>query len=118
MNRTVFSGSIAALLGALVAISATSVLAQRQDISPPSKSEPKGSSPTLTDEKIVGVIIAASVAAYLALGKPCACPYSLNRAGQACGGRSAHSRPGGESPLCYPRDITPDMVKAYRAGAR
>jgi hypothetical protein len=28
------------------------------------------------------------------------------RNGRACGGRSAHSRPGGAAPLCYPIDVT------------
>ncbi len=40
----------------------------------------------------------------------CACPYDTDRAGRSCGRRSAYSRPGGASPLCYERDITPDMI--------
>lgn len=31
----------------------------------------------------------------------CDCPYDLMRNGRACGGRSAYSRPGGRSPVCY-----------------
>lgn len=43
----------------------------------------------------------------------CPCPYNLDRAGRRCGKRSAYSRPGGYSPICYPGDVTDDMVKAY-----
>lgn len=50
-------------------------------------------------------MIADSVAAYLATGHPCACPYSLDRRGRPCGNRSAYVRPGGARPLCYPADI-------------
>jgi hypothetical protein len=71
----------------------------------------------LTDTQVVGLIIAASVAAYLALNRPCACPYSKTRGGQNCGLRSAHSKPGGESPLCFPTDISPGMIAAWRKGA-
>lgn len=35
----------------------------------------------------------------------CPCPYSFDRAGHLCGGRSAYSRPGGASPICYKSDI-------------
>ena len=31
-------------------------------------------------------IIRSDIARYLATGHPCACPYSINRAGRACGG--------------------------------
>lgn len=31
----------------------------------------------------------------------CDCPYDLMRNGRLCGGRSAYSRPGGRSPICY-----------------
>jgi hypothetical protein len=36
------------------------------------------------------------------------------RNGRACGGRSAYSRPGGASPLCYPGDVTTAMIESYR----
>ena len=35
----------------------------------------------------------------------CPCPYSIAKDGSKCGKRSAYSRPGGATPLCYPRDI-------------
>ncbi|MEP7452723.1 SH3 domain-containing protein [Phyllobacterium sp. SB3] len=31
----------------------------------------------------------------------CDCPYDYARNGSRCGGRSAYSRPGGRSPICY-----------------
>jgi hypothetical protein len=44
----------------------------------------------------------------------CPCPYNLARNGSRCGARSAYSKVGGHSPLCYPEDVTDDMVKKYR----
>jgi hypothetical protein len=69
----------------------------------------------LTDQEIVAVIVAESRKAYHATGRPCACPDDLARNGTACGGRSAYSRPGGASPKCYARDVTPAEIRAYRA---
>ena len=68
----------------------------------------------LTDVQVRDAIIKGSVAAYLATGHPCACPYNLARNGSSCGGRSAYSRPGGASPLCYPQDVSDGMVAAWR----
>jgi hypothetical protein len=50
-----------------------------------------------------------SVTAYTATGHLCACPYDSARNGSSCGGRSAYSRRGA-SPICYPSDITDEMV--------
>ncbi len=44
----------------------------------------------------------------------CPCPYNVDRAGRRCGGRSAHSRPGGASPLCFPSDISDARLQDYR----
>lgn len=44
----------------------------------------------------------------------CPCPYNLAANGSRCGRRSAYSRPGGASPLCYPDDIPKPMVDDYR----
>ena len=63
-------------------------------------------------------IVRESVAAYLAGGHPCACPYNTARNGSACGRRSAYTRPGGAAPLCYPADVTDDMVRDWRARSR
>jgi hypothetical protein len=46
--------------------------------------------------------IRQSIAAY---SGSCPCPYSTDRAGRRCGGRSAHSRGGGAAPLCFPADV-------------
>jgi hypothetical protein len=71
---------------------------------------------TLGDTQVTTLIIAASIAAYFTLNRPCACPYHKDRGGRSCGGRSAHSKPGGEAPLCFPTDITAGMIAAYRKG--
>lgn len=44
----------------------------------------------------------------------CPCPYNTDRAGRSCGARSAWSKPGGYAPLCYPADITEDMLRRWR----
>lgn len=69
----------------------------------------------LTDAAVVALIIAASVSAYKATGRPCACPSDTMRNGHACGGRSAWSRLGGFKPLCFPSDVSAAMISAYRA---
>lgn len=66
----------------------------------------------LTDAQIKTLLIEESIAAY---SGNCPCPYSTMRNGRRCGGRSAYSRPGGEAPLCYERDVTADMVREYRS---
>lgn len=71
----------------------------------------------LTTAAIVAILIKASRDRYYATGHPCACPDDLMRNGRACGARSAHSRPGGASPLCFPSDVTEAMVQQYRATA-
>lgn len=40
----------------------------------------------------------------------CPCPYHTDRAGRRCGKRSAYSRAGAYAPLCYPADVTPQML--------
>lgn len=68
----------------------------------------------LTAAAIAAIIVQASRAQYHAGGRPCACPDDSMRNGRACGGRSAYSKPGGASPLCYPTDVTAAMIDAYR----
>ena len=65
----------------------------------------------LTDSQIKQILIRQSIASY---SGSCPCPYSVDRGGRRCGGRSAYSRPGGASPLCYETDVTQAMVDAYR----
>lgn len=77
---------------------------------PPSKIE------ILTDAAIIARLIALDAASY---SGNCRCPENTDRAGRRCGGRSAHSRAGGRAPLCYPSDVSPGAIAAFRAsGAR
>jgi hypothetical protein len=71
--------------------------------------------PALADDNAVRQqIIQSSVNDYRATGYPCACPYNTARNGSRCGNRSAYSRPGGAAPLCYPKDITDQMVRDWK----
>jgi hypothetical protein len=81
-----------------------------QDAQPPKPSV----GPALATAAIVKFLIAQSIASY---SGSCACPYSTDRGGRACGGRSAHSRRGGAAPLCFASDVTLAMVTAYRERA-
>lgn len=67
-----------------------------------------------TDAEIKQAIINESIASYRG---NCPCPYNTDRAGHQCGRRSAYSRPGGASPVCYPNDVTEKMVDDYRRKA-
>ncbi|MFD2263424.1 hypothetical protein ACFSM5_11035 [Lacibacterium aquatile] len=66
---------------------------------------------TMTDAQIRQRIIRESLSSYPG---NCACPYSTMSNGRSCGGRSAYSKPGGRSPICYDSDITDAQVQAYR----
>lgn len=66
----------------------------------------------ISDAQIKQRLIQASIASYPGT---CACPYNSARNGSSCGGRSAWSRGGGYSPLCYPRDVSNAEVVAWRA---
>ena len=68
-----------------------------------------------TDAQVVQALIDQSIANYKG---SCACPYSKDRAGRNCGGRSAYSKPGGASPLCYAKDVTPKMIEDFRKKTR
>lgn len=57
---------------------------------------------TDVDAKIKQILIKESLERYPG---NCPCPYNVDRAGSRCGKRSAYSRPGGASPLCFPSDI-------------
>lgn len=65
----------------------------------------------LSDTEIRDLLIRESIATYPG---NCPCPYSVNRAGRRCGATSAYSKPGGYSPLCYPTDVTQDMIDRFR----
>lgn len=64
-----------------------------------------------TTDQIRQQMIKTSIASYPG---NCPCPYNLARNGSRCGKRSAYSRPGGSSPLCYSEDISDEMVQNYR----
>jgi hypothetical protein len=66
--------------------------------------------PALSDAEIREELVRRSIALYPG---SCPCPYSVDRAGRRCGGRSAYSRPGGGSPICYDSDVTQDMVERF-----
>lgn len=66
---------------------------------------------SVPDAEIRQRMIAESIRAYPG---NCACPYNSAKNGSRCGGRSAYSRPGGHSPLCYDSDISDQMVVQYR----
>jgi hypothetical protein len=70
-----------------------------------------GQSVAKTDAEIRQELIRQSMASYRG---NCPCPYNTDRAGRRCGARSAYSRPGGASPLCYEKDVTQKMVADYR----
>jgi len=65
----------------------------------------------LSDPQIRQILIDESIAAY---SGNCPCPYSRARNGSRCGRRSAYDREGGEAPLCFAKDVTAEMVQAYR----
>lgn len=64
-----------------------------------------------TDREIAELLISESISNYYG---NCPCPYNSASNGSRCGKRSAYSRPGGESPLCYVEDVSPSMIARYR----
>ena len=48
----------------------------------------------------------------------CPCPFNSASNGSSCGGRSAYSRGGGYSVLCYPSDINSEMLKKYKENCK
>lgn len=60
-------------------------------------------------------IIRQSIASYPG---SCPCPYNVDRGGRRCGGRSAWSRPGGYSPICYDSDVSQSRLDSYFARLR
>jgi hypothetical protein len=67
----------------------------------------------LSDDQIRKILIDASIVRYPG---SCPCPYFLDRAGRRCGARSAYSRQGGYSVLCYPQDVSEEMVGELGGG--
>ncbi len=58
--------------------------------------------------------IRSDIATYHALHRPCPCPYSVLRHGQACGNRSAWAKPDGLAPRCYFSDVTGEQAPNKR----
>jgi hypothetical protein len=92
---------------------------------PAPSSSPAAKAPTPADEEAkkrslisdiaaIATVIAASRAAYLAMGKPYGCPDHVAANGSRCGLRSAHTKPGGFKPLCFPTDVSPAIIAAWR----
>jgi hypothetical protein len=67
--------------------------------------------PLRSDADVKKAIIADSISRYPG---NCPCPYNAARNGSRCGKRSAYSRPGGYSPICYDTDVTNEMISAWR----
>lgn len=67
-------------------------------------------SPGRPRSEIVQLIIARSIDSY---SGSCPCPYNVDRGGRRCGGRSAYSKPGGASPICYESDVTEGMIQRF-----
>ncbi|NCH83784.1 hypothetical protein EHI87_09115 [Cronobacter malonaticus] len=65
----------------------------------------------LSDDQVKEQIIQESIDDY---SGNCPCPYNTMRNGRACGGRSAWSREGGYSPICYKREVTAEMIREWR----
>jgi hypothetical protein len=82
---------------------------------PSAPASPENKRNTMTDAAVIAAVILGSIAAYKAMGKPCACPSDTMKNGRSCGGNSAWSRGGGFKPLCFPTDITAGIIQAYRA---
>lgn len=66
----------------------------------------------LSGSEIRKIMIQESIASY---SGNCPCPYNSARNGSRCGKRSAWSRAGGYSPLCYDTDISDALVEEFRA---
>lgn len=67
----------------------------------------------MTKTALVAIALFFSHSAYAG---NCDCPYDTDRAGQLCGDRSAWSRAGGVSPVCYASNVaeTPHQASTKR----
>lgn len=82
------------------------LLAMMVSVSPAHAKKP------MTDEEIKKAIIQESIESYYG---NCPCPYNTTSNGRSCGRRSAYSRPGGESPICYASDVTKAMIQDFKS---
>lgn len=66
---------------------------------------------TQSTEQIKQKIIQESIDEYPG---NCPCPYNTASNGSRCGKRSAYNRAGGYTPICYPEDVTTQMIRNYK----
>jgi hypothetical protein len=64
-----------------------------------------------SDDEVKQLIIQESIASYPG---NCPCPYNRAANGSNCGKRSAWSKAGGYSPICYPEEVTQQMIDQWR----
>lgn len=72
----------------------------------------KQSASAMTDAQIRSALIQQSIAS---TPGNCPCPFNTAANGSRCGKRSSYSRGGGYAPICYPEDVTLEMVRQYRS---
>lgn len=77
--------------------------------SPPQITKSTRTAPNRSD--VIDAIIETSISAYPGA---CPCPYNTMRNGRSCGRNSAWSKPGGASPICYPSDVSDQMIARFR----
>ena len=113
-DRMYWRAVIAArLLLALAVISVLVAATVRADGMPPfAKTKPA------TDDRDRKAIINEARAERLRIYGPCPCPFDIAIDNSVCGGRSAYSKSGNLAPICYPTDVTQDMIVAYRQKRR
>lgn len=81
-----------------------------QPVAPESEQQ-AGQAPS--DQAIIRILRKRSLAGYTGT---CPCPEYTDRAGRRCGAHSAYAKHGTVL-FCYDRDVTPDMIAAYRKAA-
>jgi len=74
----------------------------------------KPSVPQIPETTVIQRIIAQSLSMYPG---SCACPYNTDRGGRRCGKRSAYNRGGGYAPICFPGDVSKEMIQSFREQA-
>jgi hypothetical protein len=110
-TRMKHRGRIGLAIGFCLALALTGSLVAQQDQQEAARRAVQVGGPSEVD--IWNAIIADSIASY---PHACPCPYSPNRAGRACGDRSAYSRGAGAAGrlICYVPDIPDDEIARYR----
>lgn len=94
---------------------AAATCAKRQDdfpqpvLIPPPPGATATAQPVASDDEIRAILIEQSRAAF---SGRCACPDDRRLLGRRCGEHSAYSK--GVPVLCYPSDVSADMILNYR----